>query len=657
VPSFCTWVGDQCGVNSCVGVGANTICVVDGGLGRCFGQVCHVGLNLQTDPNNCGAYGVFCPPGIPCQDGQCTDLACGNGVDSGCPKGSTCDWYTVGFTTLRGCSQDDCTDAGDDQACTNGFCCAGSCHSVYFSDDPDNCGGCGIRCPDGGACQYNRCVTASCSSSEDETPCALDGGVGTCCGRNCVDVYTDPQNCGVCGQICGCDGGCPDGSACFAYDVCVPVVCGADSDGDYCLIDADAGTTGVCCSGSCTSYYDSQNCGTCGRACAPGDSCIGGSCATLRACNATGDYCLVDGGTPGTCCGSVCVDISSDPRNCGFCDLSCPAGSSCSYYACYDGGMVANCLGDTDCPPGDVCATAIDLLNRGGLCVPPECDGGNELCRVALDDVIGLCCGNTCVEFSSDPNNCGGCGYTCPSGLACNGNCSDPDSGVFALGPDHPCPAGFLSEGVCVPPGCDGQKDGYGCSLGSGLPGACCGGTCVDTTSDPQNCYGCGIACAAGYCQTGWGCVPGSIPQGCLQSCGPGTMCAGGACVNQTCLASGVIFYQPTLASSEYCLAQDGDAGLCCPSGACAHFDSDPLNCGGCGVICAPGQSCQNGLCNGDAQCGAGHAGAYCRLDAGLSFLCCPGLGCTDTSFDSQNCGSCNVACPASETCDAGVCN
>lgn len=82
-------------------------------------------------------------------------------------------------------------------------------------------------------------------------------------------------------------------------------------------------------------------------------------------------------------CRGACVDLTSDPLNCGLC--------------------------------GRVCAGGVDC--RLGVC----CPFGFEVC------------GDRCVDLQNDPNNCGVCELSCFEGLQCVfGTCSPPD---VSLGP------------------------------------------------------------------------------------------------------------------------------------------------------------------------------------------------------------------------------
>jgi hypothetical protein len=82
----------------------------------------------------------------------------------------------------------------------------------------------------------------------------------------------------------------------------------------------------------------------------------------------------------GKCCGTMCQDVSRDPRNCGDCDAVCPVGTICLGASC-------------GCPPnGDKCSLG------------QSCCGG-----------LG------CVSLASDIRNCGNCGTRCPDGATCDG--------------------------------------------------------------------------------------------------------------------------------------------------------------------------------------------------------------------------------------------
>lgn len=75
--------------------------------------------------------------------------------------------------------------------------CGGECIAV--SDDPGNCGGCGVACAEGEACFGPRCVA----------DCPLDRRE---CGGRCADIRTDSAHCGACDVACGEGTGCADGN-------------------------------------------------------------------------------------------------------------------------------------------------------------------------------------------------------------------------------------------------------------------------------------------------------------------------------------------------------------------------------------------------------------------------------------------------------------
>lgn len=172
-------------------------------------------------------------------------------------------------------------------------------------------------------------------------------------------------------------------------------------------------------------------------------------------------------------------------------------------------------------------------------------------------------CDGVCVDLENDPAHCGACGAQCASeqscvlgacvGLALDGGDGDADGGD----------AGVLGDGsyadADVPPRDGG--DGGDAGDAGGPPEGCdvgeleCGETCVRPDSDPMNCGGCGIACAAG------------------------DVCAAGECTDACRL--------PRMTCDDRCI----------------DTRSDPDHCGGCGVSC-PSGVCVGGACSGPL---AGH--------------------------------------------------
>jgi hypothetical protein len=394
------------------------------------------------------------------------------------------------------------------------------------------------------------------------------------------------------------------------------------------------------------------------------------------------------------CCGGACLDLNSDPNNCGVCGQRCPADTTCQWGLCL---TPVNCANATN---GEACWLGAGL---------PE----------------GICCEGSCVSWNAEPN-CGGCGRTCPAGFPCQwgscyynispiiGECGPSSSGnacVYDGGVSGVCCAGAcaayngacLVEGscdagsdcipgsVCIPSNvggfctetaCPPDSDGVYCPFGLPLAfgtGVCCSGKCVDLAQDGDNCGGCGVHCVSGVCGGLVLCQPAQADTDCTGGCVAGTVCARGLCYDAFCENP---LYGPSFSRSGppygispnqgdifaygdphllwgpfYCAAPDGNVGLCGHEGACSDLASDALNCGGFGFACPAGQSCQHGVCSGASpDCGIGRINGFCNLDAGPSYVCCPGLGCIDTNVDSANCGGCGKTCPSGQSCLAGSC-
>ena len=157
-----------------------------------------------------------------------------------------------------------------------------------------------------------------------------------------------------------------------------------------------------------------------------------------------------------------------------------------------------------------------------------------------------------------------------------------PDAGNPAPGPDAGTPAPGPITATC----CFGAVE--------------CGGSCIDTKNDANNCGGCGLRCAADMRCSGGSCAPCAAAQ---------TQCPDQCADLQSdpfnCGACGKV-----CAGSQSCVA--GTCGECdgttC-SNVCVELKTDPSNCGACGNVCAADQCCNAGTCSSE-----GKTGQSCKL-------------------------------------------
>jgi hypothetical protein len=131
------------------------------------------------------------------------------------------------------CTGSSCTGG---QLCVQGACtcptyqtlCNGHC--IPVSVDPDNCGGCGVKCMATEACSAGKC-SSSC----------LPGL--TICDRACVDLNTDNKHCNSCTNSCPSGQGCVNGTCKPAVVVGLPPAkCGGGGP----PITVPTSGTGVC---------------------------------------------------------------------------------------------------------------------------------------------------------------------------------------------------------------------------------------------------------------------------------------------------------------------------------------------------------------------------------------------------------------------------
>ena len=252
------------------------------------------------------------------------------------------------------CSQGDFVECYSDDPATRDI---GICQSGYRACEPDG--------------TWSECigevlpVEEDCFSSGDEDCDGLNnaqdpdcadacGDLGTCIDGEvivCVDYYTDPDNCGGCGNVCS------------AGATCVSSACTCP-DGE------------LVCDGTCVDLStDPDNCGGCGNVCGVDETCLSGQCESI--CPAGQ---LV--------CDGTCVDLSTDPDNCGECNYFCPQLPN-SYSVCQSSQCDFVCnTSYADCNPSDGCETNLNTTDNCGGC-GNACNADDE----CLDGVCVAACG------------------------------------------------------------------------------------------------------------------------------------------------------------------------------------------------------------------------------------------------------------------------
>jgi len=368
-------------------------------------------------------------------------------------------------------------------------------------------------------------------------------GVATATNQDCcggVPTAVDvPSSCGGCGYDCGPHTSC-EGRGMDAGGGVFECACAPEGSGRW--EDCNASLAGPSGGDGCESDLDTDeaNCGTCGRRCGPQQTCVAGVCS----CDAP--YLDCDG-MEATGCE---VDGGSDVDNCDVC------GNRCTF---------AN--GTAMCAAGRCelsgCAARFDDCNTN------PADG----CEMSLDTLM----------------SCGSCGQTCSGVLNATEAC------VRAACDYTSCDAGFLD--------CTGGR-ANGCETNGRLVGNCgtCGNACTSIQNASPTCTAMGT-CDYAACSGGFRDCDAARGNGCETNVRTTVTSCGSCATNCNTLVLNATGIVCTASACDYAACSGSTFASCDGNRAngCETSITSAAHCGGCGIACGAGESC-NAM--RDCECG-----------------------------------------------------
>jgi len=248
--------------------------------------------------------------------------------------------------------------------------------------------------------------------------------------------------------------------------------------------------------------------------------------------------------------------------------MACRAGR-CAVALCDKG------FADCNAQPGDGCETDLSRPAHCGACelacggTTPICvpNATSHECTNGCTTAAPLRCGAECVDSTTSINHCGGCDVQCPTVANSTTTCTDGACGFVCKAQFNRC------NGKCVT-----RTDVTAC----GTQCLACAAPINGRATCAAN--ACGFTCDTGFNKCGTRCTAPNDPTACGAAC---AVCPARDNAAPTC-AAGVCNFA--------CNAGFASCDAKADNGCETNLQTDPLNCGACGVSCGA-QACVAGVC------------------------------------------------------------